>query len=56
MLAVLDHRHDLDRRHRGRLQPREPAERRAHAATERVVREPRRAAGDGIHGAKLGVD
>ena len=55
VLAVLDHRHHLDRGHRRRLQPREPAERGADRATEGVMREARRAACDGIHAAELGV-
>jgi hypothetical protein len=56
MLAALDHRHDLDRGDGGSLQPREPAERGAREAAERVVREPCRAAGDRVHRAELGVD
>ena len=55
VLAVRDHRQHLDRRNRRCLQPREPAEGRACAATEGVVRETRRAAGDGPHRAKLGM-
>ena len=55
MLAVLDDRHHLDRRDGGRLQPREPAERRPGRAAEGVVREPRRAAGDRVHAAELRV-
>src|SRR5207249_5695844 len=42
-------------RDRRGLQPREPAERRARAAAEGVVREARRAAGDGPHRTELGV-
>src|SRR5262249_31146772 len=53
--AVGDHREHLDRRHRGGLQPGEPAERGPRGTAERVVREARRTARDRVHTAQLGV-
>ena len=52
---VLHHREALDGRHRDGLDPGEEAERDAGHAAEREVREPRRAAGDRVHRAQLGV-
>jgi hypothetical protein len=55
VLRVLDDGQHLDRRDGDRLQPREPPERGARGAAEGDVREPRRAAGDRVHGPQLGM-